>query len=81
MWPTYKPSTERVHPLAAQIELALPNLTEEQRMTLHLRVAEQLSFKGIGQVLGCSQAAAKMRVQRAKQRLAKLLGRRLVSRL
>lgn len=65
--------------LADEIENVMPWLTEEQRITLHLRVAERLSFKEIGEVLRCSEAAAKMRVQRAKRRLAKLLKRTIVA--
>ena len=69
---------EEVNPLADDLARALPALTAEQRMVLHLRVVEELSFKDIAAVLRCSEAAAKMRLQRAKHHLAKLAGRSLV---
>lgn len=77
-----EPPTEETHEspsaLALDLSLALPALTAEQRMVLHLRVVEQLSFKEIADVLRCSEAAAKMRLQRAKHQLVRLTGRSLI---
>ena len=49
----------------------LSRLPEEQREVIILRFGEELKFKEIAKVLGCSQSTAKSRCRLAIERLRK----------
>src|ERR1043166_635642 len=55
---------------------AMAKLGESDRNALVLRFFDNLSMKEIGAVLGRSEAAAKMRVNRALEKLRLLIGKR-----
>jgi RNA polymerase sigma-70 factor (ECF subfamily) len=61
---------ERAHLLRR----AVAELPPKQRLTLELRVYEDLSFREIGQVLGSSEGAAKVNYHYAVKRLKERLG-------
>lgn len=58
----------------AVVDEALHRLRDEDREILRLVVWEELSHEEVGKVLGCSANAAKIRLHRARRRLADLLG-------
>ena len=64
---------------AAEVSRALRQavvlLPTKQRMTLELRVYEELSFKDIAQALDTTEGAAKVNFHYAVKRLRDLLGR------
>jgi RNA polymerase sigma-70 factor (ECF subfamily) len=62
--------------IAADMELtaAFRALSEADREVLRLAAWEGLTAAAIGTVLGCSEAAAKARLHRARQRLSRRLG-------
>jgi RNA polymerase sigma-70 factor, ECF subfamily len=66
------PSPERVaadrQSLAAVLK-AIPRLPEPQREALVLSVDEDLRYDQIGSILGCSVAAVKVRIHRARLQL------------
>lgn len=51
------------------IDLAMKHLSPDDRAVLHMRFFADMPFEDIGQVLGISAGAAKMRVFRAARRL------------
>jgi RNA polymerase sigma-70 factor (ECF subfamily) len=55
---------------AARLRAAVAALPETLRSALLLRVNEELSYAAIAEVLGCTSAAAKMRIARARAMLA-----------
>jgi RNA polymerase sigma-70 factor (ECF subfamily) len=57
--------TERVE-IRERVRAALARLPEEQRTALVLREYEELEYREIGQVLGCSEGAARARTYRAR---------------
>jgi RNA polymerase sigma-70 factor (ECF subfamily) len=58
---------------AAAVRSALSTLPEDQRAAIALKEYEGLSYREIGQVLGCSEEAARARTYRARQTLRTLL--------
>jgi RNA polymerase sigma-70 factor, ECF subfamily len=60
--------------LTDQVRAALGALPEQDREVLVLRYLEELSACEVGEVLGTSEAAAKMRALRALRRLRGLMG-------
>jgi RNA polymerase sigma-70 factor, ECF subfamily len=56
-----------------RVRAALACLPEEQRSALVLKEYQQLDYRDIGQVLGCSEAAARARTYRARIALRALL--------
>lgn len=52
-----------------RIRKALGELSETTRMVFHLRVAEDLAFREIGQVVGVSEEAARWHMHQARTRL------------
>jgi RNA polymerase sigma-70 factor, ECF subfamily len=69
------PSTQlRRQELADQVRAALGAMSEQDREVLVLRFLEELSAREVGEVLGMSEAAAKMRALRALRRLRGLMG-------
>jgi RNA polymerase sigma-70 factor, ECF subfamily len=58
-----------------RVRAALAGLSERDREVLMLAEWEQLSGTEIATVLGCSAAAAKVRLHRARRRFAELIGR------
>lgn len=50
----------------ARVRAALSRLPEEQRSALVLKEYQQMDYREIGQVLGCSEAAARARTYRAR---------------
>jgi RNA polymerase sigma-70 factor (ECF subfamily) len=62
--------------VAADMELAAAfrALSEADREVLRLAAWEGLTAAAIAAVLGCSEAAAKARLHRARQRLSRMLG-------
>jgi RNA polymerase sigma-70 factor (ECF subfamily) len=59
--------------LAEAIQKAIDELPEEQRVALVLCDLEELSYKEIAQILGCSVEAVKSRLFRARSALRKKL--------
>jgi RNA polymerase sigma-70 factor (ECF subfamily) len=55
---------------AADALVALARLSTRDREVLLLVAAGELDFKSVGKILGISSAAVKMRVHRARRRLA-----------
>ncbi len=60
--------------LRDRIEEAMERLPGRQRAAIHLRAAEGLGYASIGQVLGCSEGAARMLVLSARTNLRARLG-------
>ena len=58
---------------AARVRAAVAALPETLRLALLLRVNEELSYAAIAEVLGCTCAAAKMRIARARAMLAEAM--------
>jgi RNA polymerase sigma-70 factor (ECF subfamily) len=58
---------------AERVRAALESLAEPQRVVVHLHRFEGLSFAEIGQALGISEGAAKLRAFRAYEQLRALL--------
>jgi RNA polymerase sigma-70 factor (ECF subfamily) len=56
-----------------RVRAALESLSGPQRVVVHLHRFEELSFAEIGQVLGISESAAKLRAFRAYSELRRLL--------
>jgi RNA polymerase sigma factor (sigma-70 family) len=56
-----------------RVRMALLKLPEDQRTALVLREYQELSYREIGQVLGCSEHAARARTYRARGALRSLL--------
>ena len=59
--------------ISEQVRAALACLPEEQRSALVLKEYQRLEYREIGQVLGCSEAAARARTYRARIALRELL--------
>ncbi|MBI9017629.1 MAG: RNA polymerase sigma factor [Phycisphaerae bacterium] len=59
--------------LSDTIAIAMDSIKEIHRQIIILRVYQNLSYKDISKVLGCSQMAAKVRFYKAKQCLKKQL--------
>jgi len=57
----------------ARLLAAVAALPETLRLALLLRVNEDLSYAAIAEVLGCTTAAAKMRIARARAILAEAM--------
>lgn len=55
------------------LQRAVAGLPEKQRRAVELRVFEDLSFREVGEVLGCSEDAAKMNFHHGLRRLRALL--------
>lgn len=56
------------------LEPALASLPKAQRDALELRVVEELPYQQVAHELGCTETAARLRVMRALNKLARLLG-------
>lgn len=63
------PSVVREHPITA----ALEQLTEPQRLILHLHRVEGMTFREIGEAMELSEGAVKLRAFRAYERLRALV--------
>ncbi len=59
---------------AERIRAALDELPEPQRLVIHLHRFEGLGFAEIGEALGCSAMAARLRAFRGDEKLRKVLG-------
>ena len=59
--------------LAQEVQSALETLTEDQRLIVHLHRFEGMTFGEIGEILGISEGAAKLRAFRGYERLRKQL--------
>lgn len=62
--------------LALVLDEVINDLPEQDREAVVLRFFEELDFRSIGQVLGSSEDAARMRVSRAVDKMGSLLKRR-----
>jgi RNA polymerase sigma factor (sigma-70 family) len=71
MEPTTQPAWEEISP---HLDDAVNRLEDEDRQAILLRFFKEKSMREIGNALGVSEAAAKMRVGRAVERLRKQLG-------
>ncbi|MEU4552756.1 RNA polymerase sigma factor [Micromonospora violae] len=60
--------------LVQDLRLAFRSLSESDREVLRLVTWEDLDLAGVARVLGCRRPAAAVRLFRARQRLARLLG-------
>jgi RNA polymerase sigma-70 factor (ECF subfamily) len=67
--------TDQLHAKDAlsRLERAIPGLPEGERSALLMKVSGDLSYEDIAAALGISVVAAKVRVHRARQRLARTL--------
>jgi hypothetical protein len=65
--------------LAPLVDDAINELDDADRMAILLRFFEQLDFETVGEALGSSEDAARMRVRRALEKLQPLLKRRGVT--
>lgn len=65
---------ERLAAADSGLGAALASLPDSQRNALELRVLEDLPYRDVAGVLGCTETAARIRVMRALDRLARLLG-------
>ncbi|MBB6348677.1 RNA polymerase sigma factor [Nonomuraea muscovyensis] len=65
--------TPSAHPRADAVHAALVTLPPAEREVLALTYWEQLTGPQIAQVLGCSSTAVRLRLHRARKRLARLL--------
>ena len=54
----------------ARVQRAIPNLPEGERSALLMKISGELDYDDIAVALGISVVAAKVRVHRARQRLA-----------
>jgi len=75
--PMNSPLADLSETVAADMELAAAflALSEADREVLRLAAWEGLPLAAIGEVIGCSAAAAKGRLHRARKRLSRRLGR------
>jgi RNA polymerase sigma-70 factor, ECF subfamily len=65
---------ERLAAADSGLGAALASLPDSQRNALELRVVGDLPYRDVAGVLGCTETAARIRVMRALDRLARLLG-------
>jgi RNA polymerase sigma-70 factor (ECF subfamily) len=65
--------TAERYEVGEQVRAALACLPEDQRTALVLKEYQELDYREIGQVLGCSEAAARARTYRARITLRALL--------
>lgn len=70
---TSEPSWDRLRPV---LDAAIDELPNPDRLAVVLRFLEHRAFAEIGAVLGVSEDAARMRTERALDKLRALLGRR-----
>jgi RNA polymerase sigma-70 factor (ECF subfamily) len=63
--------------LVAEVRTALERLPESQRVVIHLHRYEGLTFEQIGQILGTTEGAVKLRAFRAYEQLRKQLSPRI----
>ncbi len=56
--------------LDQRLDIALSQISEDDRLIIKLKYKDNLSIKNIEQVLGLGTSAVKMRIKRARQRLA-----------
>ena len=63
------------HRQADAIEVALRDLPEPYREILHLCVFEGMETAEVAQILGCKSDVARKRLSRARQQLARRIGR------
>lgn len=59
--------------LRAQVRAALQLLPEEQRLCLILKEYEECSYREIGEIMGCTEATARVTAYRARQALRRKL--------
>ena len=57
-----------------RIRLAVQRMPARQREIVLLRYAGEMSFRDVARVMGISEGAARMRVNRALRRLAEEMG-------
>lgn len=57
-----------------QVQRALEQLPEKLRITLQLCEYTDLNYKEIGRILGISEGNVKVRIFRAREGLAKIIG-------
>jgi RNA polymerase sigma-70 factor, ECF subfamily len=62
------------HEDSARLRQAVARLPRKQRLTLELRVYQDLSFREVAEILGTSEGAAKVNYHYAVQRLKEWLG-------
>jgi RNA polymerase sigma factor (sigma-70 family) len=79
MNPPPDPSEEPWHQIVPVLDEAVRQLAPEDRTAILLRFFERRDFRAVGQALGSSEDAARMRVQRALHKLHALLGARGVA--
>ena len=74
--PTSNDATVPWSELAPELDEALDALSDADRQAVLLRFFERMSMRELGEAVGVSEDAAKMRVSRALERLRGLLGER-----
>jgi RNA polymerase sigma-70 factor, ECF subfamily len=60
--------------LRSKLEAAINDLTPEHKAVIVLRTLEGLSYKDIGEILGCSEGTVMSRLHYARKRLQQKLG-------
>lgn len=76
MEPTMAPDPEAQQQIAPLLHEALEELSEKERVTILLRFFESKSFEEVGRSLGITEAAAKMRLARAMEKLRLIFRKR-----
>jgi RNA polymerase sigma factor (sigma-70 family) len=71
-----EPPMDAIGPI---LDDAVNQLAEPDRLAILLRFFEERDFRGVGEVLGSNEDAARMRVHRALEKLQELLKRRGIS--
>lgn len=69
--PVYPDVSYEIKEQTREIIKLMDSLTEDQKLAFTLRYIQDFSFKEIGDIMGISPEAAKMKIQRAKQSLCK----------
>jgi RNA polymerase sigma-70 factor (ECF subfamily) len=69
--PVYPDVSYEIKEQTREIVRLIDSLNEDQKLAFTLRYIQDFSFKEIGDIMGISPEAAKMKIQRAKQSLCK----------
>jgi hypothetical protein len=72
-------SEDNLRKVEPMLDEAITQLASEDRTAILLRFFEQRDFRSVGEALGCNEDAARMRVNRALEKLHSLLKRRGVA--
>src|ERR1043166_773800 len=74
--PTMNPDEDPWHQIAPLLDIAIANLSAKDQQAIVLRFFQNQTLKQVGVALGTSEDAAKMRVNRAVEKLRTFIARR-----